>query len=230
MCRVRLRGEGLASLHYESGQDGGWSTSHRHGPELPAPLQHPVLDPTEEVLTLDICLHGDGPGARWAAGAVPGSTVEIHRAEGQGHPRPRRRLAHLRRDEAALPAFSSMLEALAPGRGPSPCSRWAAPTRWWRWRYPTVPTSRSSGSGERGRAGRPELLTGALEAVPLPDGRGHAYLSAELRVTRLCRQPSSSGEARTRAALAEALLARAWRTPPTANHRRTEEPSQGQPR
>ena len=34
---------------------------------------------------------------------------------------------------------------------------------------------------------RPELLTGALEAVPLPDGRGHAYLSAELRVTSALR-------------------------------------------
>jgi NADPH-dependent ferric siderophore reductase len=39
---------------------------------------------------------------------------------------------------------------------------------------------------ERGshRPGEPEALLGAIEKAPLPDGAGHAYLSAELAVVR----------------------------------------------
>jgi len=69
------------------------------------------------MLTLDIVLHGDGPGERWVRSARPGDKIE-----GIG---PRGKITtsaaadwHLFiGDESALPAMFAMTEALPPGRG-----------------------------------------------------------------------------------------------------------------
>ena len=188
MCRVRLRGEGLASLHYESGQDVMVYVPTDTDQNFRRRYSIRYLDPTEEVLTLDICLHGDGPGARWAAGAVPGSTVEIIGPRGKVTLDPDADWHIFAGDEAALPAFSSMLEALAPGARAIALFEVGGADEVVEVAVPDGADVTIEWLGREGaEPGRPELLTGALEAVPLPDGRGHAYLSAELRVTSALR-------------------------------------------
>src|SRR5258708_33992306 len=80
------------------------------------------LDPDARLLTLDIVLHGDGPGERWVRSARPGDRIE-----GIG---PRGKITtsatadwHLFiGDESALPATFVMTEAL-------PASSAAIPVR-----------------------------------------------------------------------------------------------------
>ena len=74
------------------------------------------LDAAARLLTLDVVLHGDGPGERWVRSARPGDTIE-----GIG---PRGKITtsatadwHLFiGDESALPAAFAMTEALLPDR------------------------------------------------------------------------------------------------------------------
>jgi len=230
MCRVRLRGEGLASLHYESGQDVMVNVPTDTDQNFRRRYSIRYLDPTEEVLTLDICLHGDGPGARWAAGAVPGSTVEIIGPRGKVTLDPDADWHIFAGDEAALPAFSSMLEALAPGAraialfevgGADEVVEVAVPdgadvTIEWLGREGARPTGAAHRSARGGAAPR-------RPGPRLPLGRAAGHLGSARRPPR--------ARPRTRAALPEALLAprRGERRP-----RRTTEGlksrSQGQPR
>src|SRR5262249_61900534 len=74
------------------------------------------LDAAARLLTLDIVLHGDGPGERWVRSAESGDKIE-----GIG---PRGKITtsatadwHLSiGDESALPAMFAMTEALPPDR------------------------------------------------------------------------------------------------------------------
>src|SRR6202044_2655407 len=56
------------------------------------------LDPAARLLTLDIVLHGDGPGERWVRSAAPTADWHLFMA-----------------DESALPATFAMTEALSAG-------------------------------------------------------------------------------------------------------------------
>jgi NADPH-dependent ferric siderophore reductase len=61
--------------------------------------------------------------------------------------------------------------------------------------------------------GDPELLVEAIESVPLPDGTGHAYLSAEFAVVR-----ALAGVLSRRGLAAEQVSAKAYWRRGVANH------------
>jgi len=145
------------------------------------------LDPSERLLTLDIVLHGDGPGERWVRSARPGDKIE-----GIG---PRGKITtsatadwHLFvGDESALPATFVMAEALpagssatlileVPEEGDEQELLGAASTRIsWLHRLGTP-------------AGDPAALAAEAAEVELPPGRGHAYLLGEARVVSRLRE------------------------------------------
>lgn len=134
------------------------------------------LDPTGLSLDIDVVMHGDGPGMRWAKQAQPGMLVD---AIG---PRGKITLAtgvdwHLfAGDATAVPAALAMIEAL-PATVPSlgfflvddPAEQQDVPAgRPVEWQY--------TEDGLRKRLGQAEL----------PKGSGHAYLAGEVTlVTRL---------------------------------------------
>src|SRR5262245_8097652 len=140
------------------------------------------LDRAARLLTLDIVLHGDGPGERWVRSAQPGDRIE-----GIG---PRGKITtsaaadwHLfMGDESALPAMVVMTEARQrghAGRGDPRGGRRAGPAG--RGEHPhllAAPPRRARGRpvGAGGRGGR-----GRAPARPrprLPAGRGQGRVPA----------------------------------------------------
>lgn len=133
--------------------------------------------PENGELDLDVLLHGDGPGSRWAAAASVGDEVEFQGPRGklELRPAPWHLLAG---DESALPAIAAILRAL-PAHEPAhafvevtdaidevPELRGLPVT--WLHRGETAP-------------GTPDVLGPALAAFALSPGPGRAYLMGETR-------------------------------------------------
>jgi NADPH-dependent ferric siderophore reductase len=79
------------------------------------------LDAEGQLLTIDVVLHGDGPGERWIHAARPGDRIEGIGPRGKIFPSPEADWHLFMGDEAAMPAILAMAEAL-----PAP----ARPSRW----------------------------------------------------------------------------------------------------
>src|SRR6185436_89057 len=71
------------------------------------------LDAAARLLTLDIVLHGDGPGERWVRSARPGDRIEGIGPRGKITTSPAADWHLFIADEAALPATFVMTESLA---------------------------------------------------------------------------------------------------------------------
>jgi NADPH-dependent ferric siderophore reductase len=145
------------------------------------------LDTPERLLTLDIVLHGDGPGERWVRSAAPGDRIE-----GIG---PRGKITtsatadwHLFiADESALPATFAMTEALPPGSLATLILE--VPEEDDEQDLSSVAATRISWLHRLGApAGDPALLAGEAEDVEFPVGRGHAYLFGEAKVVSRLRE------------------------------------------
>src|SRR5580692_1222186 len=70
------------------------------------------LDLARRVLTIDVVLHGDGPGERWVRSARPGDRIEGIGPRGKVFPSPEAEWHLFMGDEAALPAILAMTESL----------------------------------------------------------------------------------------------------------------------
>src|SRR5271154_5601725 len=171
MQRLRLTAPQLDGFGYLPGQDVMLLVAAEGN--RPGRRRYTIrqLDAAERLLTLDIVLHGDGPGERWVRSARPGDKIE-----GIG---PRGKITtsatadwHLFiGDESALPATFAMteesdeqdLDAVA-----STCISWlhrlGAP------------------------AGDPSALAAETAEIELPPGRGHAYLFGEATVVSRLRE------------------------------------------
>jgi NADPH-dependent ferric siderophore reductase len=143
------------------------------------------LDPRRHRLDLDVVLHGDGPGARWAAGADLGTRVRAIGPRGKITLDPSARWHLFVVDESGLPGALAMAEARAPG------TRATAVVE-------VDPGEGVAGAGadglelrwvERGEApGSSVALLEALGRFELPGGPGHAYLAGELGVVAAVRR------------------------------------------
>jgi NADPH-dependent ferric siderophore reductase len=187
MQRLRLTAPQLDGFGYLPGQD----VMLLVGAEGNRPVRRRYtirqLDAADRLLTLDIVLHGDGPGERWTRSARSGDRIE-----GIG---PRGKITtsatadwHLFiGDESALPATFAMTEALPPDRPAtlvleipeeSDEQDLAAPG-----------TIRISWLHRIGApAGNPSALAAEAAQIELPTGRGHAYLFGEAAVVSRLRE------------------------------------------
>jgi NADPH-dependent ferric siderophore reductase len=145
------------------------------------------LDAAARLLTLDIVLHGDGPGERWVRSARSGDTIE-----GIG---PRGKITtsavadwHLfMGDESALPAIFAMTEALPPDRPATLVLE--IPEQSDEQDLAAATTIRISWLHRLGApAGDPSALAAEAAEVELPPGRGHAYLFGEATVVSRLRE------------------------------------------
>jgi NADPH-dependent ferric siderophore reductase len=139
------------------------------------------LDQSGPRLTLQVLLHGDGPGERWVRAARPGDRIEGIGPRGKITTSPSADWHVFIGDESAMPAILAMTESL-PGDAdatlvieiPDPADEQEllAPAR-----------TRLSWLHRLGaRAGDPALLTAEAKVVELPPGDGRAYLFGEAKV------------------------------------------------
>jgi NADPH-dependent ferric siderophore reductase len=187
MQRLRLTAPQLEGFGYLPGQDvmllvaadGNRPVRRRYT------IRH--LDASERLLTLDIVLHGDGPGERWVRSARSGDRIE-----GIG---PRGKITtsatadwHLFiGDESALPAAFAMAETLPPERPATLVLE--IPEESDEQDLAAAGPIRISWLHRLGApAGDPSGLAAEAAEVELPPGRGHAYLFGEATVVSRLRE------------------------------------------
>jgi NADPH-dependent ferric siderophore reductase len=145
------------------------------------------LDLARRLLTLDVVLHGDGPGERWIRSARPGDRIEGIGPRGKITTSPAADWHLFMGDESALPAIFAMTESL-PGDSvatvvievpdPDDEQELCAPAR-------TRMTWLHRLSGPPGEAA---ALVAEAREVELPPGDGHAYLLGEGKVVLALRE------------------------------------------
>jgi NADPH-dependent ferric siderophore reductase len=88
-------------------------------PEDPAPTARTYTvrghDPSTARITVDVVLHGDAAGTRWATSAAPGDGVELAHAKSWFRPPSRADRHVLVADLAGLPAIARLIESRAHG-------------------------------------------------------------------------------------------------------------------
>jgi NADPH-dependent ferric siderophore reductase len=186
MRRIVFGAPGLDSLHYSAGQDlmlrvpqGGQQVVNRR-------YTIRSSDPERGTVTVDVSLHGTGPGTDWIRAAESGSIIEAIGPRGKITLRDGVDWHLFVADETGLPGALAMMEALPEGvaavarlevhaaeEEQEPSGLAAAPV--------DVQWLHRLGLHQ---PGDPELLSDAVATVTFPPGRGHAYVAAEVRVVR----------------------------------------------
>jgi NADPH-dependent ferric siderophore reductase len=140
-------------------------------------------DPAAGTADLDFVVHGHGPGARWATDAPIGSAIAAVGPRGKVVPAADVDWHLFVCDESGWAATAAMVESLPAGvhavivadvadeDEQQPLTAVADVYISWCNRDGTPPA-------------RADQVLAALDALTLPDGRGHAYLSAEFAVVR----------------------------------------------
>lgn len=177
MRRVTVRSDALRDVALRPAQDVELHLREDSGRRVKRRYTIAHARPDAGELDLDLLLHGDGPGARWGARAVPGDEVDFQGPRGKLELRPA--AWHLLAgDESALPAIAAIVRALPAGEtahtfvevtdaADEPAELHTLPLSWL----------------HRGDAapGTAEVLGPALSAFALPPGSGRAYLMGETR-------------------------------------------------
>jgi NADPH-dependent ferric siderophore reductase len=145
------------------------------------------LDSSRLLLTLDVVLHGDGPGERWIRSARPGDRIEGIGPRGKITTSPEADWHLFIGDEAAMPAILAMTESLPDDSDATIVLE-----------VPDVADEQEFSAAAKvrlswlhrlgGQAGDPARLAAEAAEVELPPGRGHAYLLAEARVVLRLRE------------------------------------------
>ncbi|HEY5050347.1 MAG TPA: siderophore-interacting protein [Acidothermaceae bacterium] len=185
MRRITIGGDALAEFVALPGQDVVVHVSDGHGGGVSRRYTIRNLDTEVRRLDLDVVMHGDGPGAAWAASVAIGDGVEVF------GPRGKVLLAAAGwqlfvGDESAIPAIAEMIGALPVGTAAialievtdaddeqSIRATGLVDVRWLH-RRATPP-------------GESELLHQAVTSIEIPDVDRHAYLFGESRVVRRLR-------------------------------------------
>jgi NADPH-dependent ferric siderophore reductase len=183
--RVTFAGPGLERLSFRPGQD---LMIRIPGPDEGTTNRRYTIraaDPKAATVTVDMVVHGDGPGARWAAAATPGDSLDAIGPRGRVVVDETAEWHLFIGDETALPGISIMAESLAPGlpgvmvvelpervdgHDPRLTGHQDIAITWI-----------ERGSADPGHPGR---LVAAAEKASLPPGRGHAYVAGEMKVVR----------------------------------------------
>ena len=181
MQQVVLSAPELAGFGYRPGQD--LMLMVAVDGDRPVRRRYTIrdTDPARCLLTLGIVRHDGGPGERWVAEARPGDELEGIGPRGKIFPVEGAAWHLYAGDFSALPAFFAMAGSLPAGQraiviqevpGPGDEQELAAAA--------DVEVAWVHADGRP--PGDPAALAGALAAMPLPPGAGHAYLAGEARL------------------------------------------------
>ena len=187
MQQVVLSAPELAGFGYRPGQD--LMLMVAVDGDRPVRRRYTIrgTDPARSLLTLGIVRHDGGPGERWVAEARPGDELEGIGPRGKIFPVEGAAWHLFAGDFSALPAFFAMAGSLPAGQraiviqevpGPGDEQELAAAA--------DVEVAWVHADGRS--PGDPTALAGALAAMPLPPGAGHAYLAGEARLVLALRE------------------------------------------
>ena len=187
MQQVVLSAPELAGFGYRPGQDVMLMVAVDG--DRPVRRRYTIrdTDPARCLLTLGIVRHDGGPGERWVAEARPGDELEGIGPRGKIFPVEGAAWHLFAGDFSALPAFFAMAGSLPAGQraiviqevpGPGDEQELAAAA--------DVEVAWVHADGRP--PGDPAALAGALAAMPLPPGAGHAYLAGEARLVLALRE------------------------------------------
>jgi NADPH-dependent ferric siderophore reductase len=187
MQRVVLTAPELRSFEHLPGQDVMLLVDVVDGRPVRRRYTIRSLDWDNQLLTLDVVRHSDGPGERWIRAAAPGVMVEGIGPRGKISPAPDTDWHLFIGDGSSLPAIFAMTESLPPETTATVILEVPEPADAQELR-PHVPVQ-LTWLYRRGRAaGQPDALASAASAVTIPVGRPHAYLLGEARVVLALRQ------------------------------------------
>jgi NADPH-dependent ferric siderophore reductase len=174
MRRITVRSDAAVGLAVRPAQDVELLLRETSGRRVKRRYTIRYARPESGELDLDVLLHGDGPGAHWAANAQPGDAIEYQGPRGKLELRsaPWHLLVG---DESALPAIAAISEALPPGER----AVGLIEVRDGADELPVAADVRWIHRGETG-PGSADLLAAALAGLEVPlDARG--YLMGESR-------------------------------------------------
>ena len=183
---VRLTAPDLETLEYDAGQDLMLAVPTESGDTTNRRYTIRRLDPVARTVDLEIVVHGEGPGARWAASTRPGDAIVAIGPRGKVKVRDDAEWHLFVADESGVPATLAMLEALpqdaraivlfdvADEGEVRPDSFDERVEITWLLRGDAAPHPG-------------ELLPAAVQALAFPAGRGVAYLAAERSVVNAVR-------------------------------------------
>ena len=189
LARLRLIGDDLSGFHHLPGQDLMLAVPTATDPGVTINRRYTIrrYDPAASAVDVDIVLHGDGPGARWARDAAPGSPIDAVGPRGKIVPDPAAEWHLFACDESGWAATAAMAEALPADRTALVFAEIDGPQE----RQPlttdaalTVEWVERGGRSPGDPAPLADAIRAAVGAGALPGGSGHAYLSAEFSVVR----------------------------------------------
>jgi NADPH-dependent ferric siderophore reductase len=187
MQRVELTAAELDGFSYRPGQDVMLLVAAEGSKPVRRRYTIRYCDTPGRLLTIDVVLHGDGPGERWLRAARPGDRIEGIGPRGKVFASPGADWHLFLGDEAAMPAILAMTESL-PGDSDATLVL-EVPEEADEQDYSAAARTRVSFLHRVGRPpGDPALLLAEARAVELPAGRGHAYLFGEARVVLALRE------------------------------------------
>ena len=187
MQRLELTAPELDSFSYRPGQDVMLLVAADGTRPVRRRYTIRQLDRARRLLTLDIVLHGDGPGERWVRSAQAGDRVEGIGPRGKVFPSPEADWHLFMGDEAAMPAILAMTESL-PGDSEATVVI-EIPEAADEQEFSAAARIRLSWLHRLARpAGEAQELAAEAADVELPPGSGHAYLLGEAKVVLRLRE------------------------------------------
>jgi NADPH-dependent ferric siderophore reductase len=187
MRRMVLTAPGLRELHYTAGQDLMLRVPRPDGSVTNRRYTIRRFDKADGGrVTIDVSLHGAGPGTDWVRDAAVGDRIDAIGPRGKITPRPDAAWHLFVGDETGLPGALAMIDSL-----PVMSTIFAV-----------VEVDTPAGEQDHDRALHPDLqiswvhrlgrsvpgdptpLHEAVSKLDLPDGLGHAYVAAESGVVR----------------------------------------------
>ena len=187
MQRLRLTAPQLAGFGYQPGQDVMLLVAAEGSRPVRRRYTIRELDTAQRLLTLDIVLHGDGPGERWVRSARPGDRIEGIGPRGKITIRADADWHLFLTDESGLPAAFVMTESLAAGSDATLIIE--IPGAQDEQELPAAASTRVSWLHRLERdTGDPAALAAEASEVELPPGSGHAYIFGEAKVVSRVRE------------------------------------------
>jgi NADPH-dependent ferric siderophore reductase len=178
MQRITLTAPELDGFRYSPGQDVMLLVAAEGTRPIRRRYTIRALDPAALTLTLNIVLHGEGPGERWLRSARPGDTIEGIGPRGKITTSPTADWHLFMGDESAMAAILTMTESLAADANATLIIEVPDPED--EQEINAVAKTRVSWLHRLGgKAGDPGLLAAEAADVELPRGAGHVYLFGE---------------------------------------------------
>jgi NADPH-dependent ferric siderophore reductase len=189
MQRLVLTAPGLEALRWQPGQDLMFRVLRQGADVVNRRYTIRRHDPDRPAVTIDVSLHGRGPGTDWVRAITVGTRIQAIGPRGKITLAPGTDWHLFIGDETGLPGALAMMEALPKGSTALACFEVDTPADEQQpiGEFLGLPEIRWVHRLGNSAPGDASPLLDALSRTGLPEGEGHAYLAAEAGVVRTLR-------------------------------------------